>query len=246
MSVAYEFPDGQSLRYRWTITATTALESPTEQTRNSLDATLDVIQEVVGHTEQNAQVRLTITPRELIENGLRVEVPPSTTLDLELTPAGAVARIVRSAQLSPAALVELELEGILREVLPPLPSRPVEIGDSWNAALSSDTGRTKLDLKGSAKLSAFQLHDRRRLAKIQVERRGSITTSQRIGRADVVLPGTSRSRITAEIDLDGGFLVSSSAHSTADFEIAGGGGRPAGLFDLVIETRAELVDDSQG
>lgn len=242
VKLAYEFSDGQKLRYRWTVTATTSLETPSEQTRDQLDAALDITQEVLGHTEQNAQVRLTISPRDLIENGVRVETPPSTTLDLELTPEGSVARVVRSAELSPAALIELELEGILREVLPPLAERAVEIGESWSAAMVSDTGRTKLDLKGSARLSSFRLHDRRRLAKIQVERRGRITTSQRVGRADVLLPGTSRSRLTAEIDLDGGFLVSSSARSVADFDIAAGGVRPAGLFDLVIETRAELVE----
>jgi hypothetical protein len=202
---------------------------------------MDVDERVLGQSsEGNAQVRMVLDPVEFKENGVEVGAPEATVLDYEVSATGRIARVVRSAHLPPAALQELEVDTLLGEVLPPLPDRAVEIADSWDAPLKAGGTRSNIDLTGRGRLSGFRLKDQSRRARVSVSRSGPIKTSQRIGRAQTDIVGTSRVRTTAEIDLDRHIMAASTSRSRSTFNIATGGA-PQGTAELLLVTRIELI-----
>jgi hypothetical protein len=237
----YEFPQGRHVRYRWTINATTSIDSTLEQRRDRVAIVMEVDERVLGQSnEGNAQVRMVLDPIEFKENGVDIGTPEATVLDYEVSAAGRIARVVRSAHLPPAALQELEVDTLLGEVLPPLPERSVEINDRWDAPLKIAGKRSNIDLTGRGRLAGFRLKNQSRRARISVSRTGSISTSQKIGRALTDIAGTSRVRTTAEIDLDRHLLAESNSRSQSTFNIATGGA-PQGTVELVLVSRVELI-----
>jgi hypothetical protein len=237
----YEFPKGRHVQYRWTIDARTSLDSAVETRRDRVLSNLNVDQRVLGQSDEgNAQVRFVIEPVEVSENGVKEKNLQSTTLDVEITPGGGIARVVRSAHLPPAALHELELDTLLGEVLPPLPDRGLQLNESWPAPLKAEDKRSRIDLTGKGKLSGFRLKNQSRRAMIEVLRKGSVTTSQRIGRADTTVSGTSRIETNAEIDVDRHLLAASTSTARSIFDIATGG-TAQGRVELLLKTQIELI-----
>jgi hypothetical protein len=237
----YEFPEGRTARYRWSIEARSSLDSAVEVRRDIVISKLNVQQRVLGQSnEGNAQVRFVIEPTELRENGVKEKNLEATVLDVEITPEGRIARVVRSAHLPPAALHELQLDTLLGEVLPPLPNRELEINDRWAAPLKAQDKRSRIDLTGTGRLSGFRLKDRSRRASIDVIRKGAVTTSQRIGRTDTTVSGTSRIDTNAEIDVDRHLLASSNSVAKSVFDVATGG-TAQGRVELLLKTRIELL-----
>lgn len=202
---------------------------------------LNVDQRVLGQSgEGNAQVRFVIEPVEVSENGVKENNLQSTTLDVEITPGGRIARVVRSAHLPPAALHELELDTLLGEVLPPLPDQALQLNESWPAPLKAEDKRSRIDLTGRGRLSGFRLKSQSRRAMIEVLRKGSVTTSQRIGRADTTVAGTSRIETEAEIDVDRNLLAASNSTARSVFDVATVG-TAQGRVELLLKTQIELV-----
>jgi hypothetical protein len=202
---------------------------------------LEVDERVLGQSNDgNAQVRMVLDPIEFKENDVDVGTPEATVLDYEVSSTGKIVRVVRSAHLPPAALQELEVDTLLGEVLPPLPDRSVEIRDRWDAPLKMSGRRSNIDLTGRGRLTGFRLRDQSRRAKISVARTGPIKTSQKIGRAQTDITGTTRVRTNAEIDLDRHLLAASNSRSQSTFNIATGGA-PQGTVKLRLVTRVELI-----
>lgn len=233
VGLAYKFPVKEQFNYRWTIDAKTSIERST----HSLRFVIDAIQTFGEPTaEGGALLQLTLDTISRTEDGVtfRPGTPP-VTLALQVRPDGSVKR----AEAPPTVPIGVEVDRLLAEAFPRLPNRSVEIGESWNTPVIVKEDQTSIDLEGTGRLVGFELRDRRRLALVNIQRTGRITTVQTVGRAQLTLTGTSTITSNAEIDLDKGILFGVISRSVSDFDISAGGA-PAGTRKLVIVTRVAL------
>lgn len=236
----YQLRSGETLEYEWTIEVTTNVDIAPQTSSSKLRLVMDVEQTVLGEIEDGVRVRFTIDPTVMEEDGVRLSPPPRTGFEVELDRRGRVSRVIRAGQLSAVTLRGLEIRRLLQEILPPLPPDKVAIGDGWEAGLRSRGESTRLNLKGQGRLEGYRLRQGRRLARIEIERRGRVLTHQRVGRVMTDLAGASEASTVAEIDVDAGALATSFTRSESDFEVSQGG-QPAGSIRVTLVTSARLA-----
>lgn len=242
VQLRYRLPGAGELRYRWTIETATAAETPAGATDRRTRLVLIVSEIPLGAgPEGTARLRMVLAPQEAVEDGAPVPPGPPVTLELEVTPAGRVARVLRAADLPPETASSLELDRLLHEVRPPLPPERVALGARWPAPLASRGERSAVDLRGEGRLLGFELAGRRRLAVVEVRRSGPVVTSQQVGRGEVSLRGTSDIRTVARVDLDRGELVASDSRAESRFAVAPEGTAPTGTVRVTLVTRVERL-----
>lgn len=241
VSIRYEFdqPDGpERAVYRWTVDASTDLDTPRLTESKQLRLVLRVEEEASDRSSspERPLLAVVLTPESLTEDG--VDRPPGAplTMALDVDPLGKV-RSIQVQQIPPTSLNALELDRLVTEFRPALPDHPVSIGETWPASVRVDGAVSRIRLDGEGRLEGFRLKSGLRLALLHVERRGDVLTSQTVGRAPVQLPGKVSSTMTAEIDLEGGRLFSASSRSVTLFTLSGEGGGLGGTLRVVIETR---------
>ena len=238
----YDYAPGLDTRYLWTIDSTTSLNSSTDQSTKRLVMDVDVHEQVRKASGRggNSVLAITLTPRRVEEDGVRAQAPPATRIEYQLGANGQIRRPV-TAELPERDASALELGTILVESRLALPSRPVGVGDRWNAPLrlNGDTGT--INLKGQGRLVGFDLEGGRRLARIVTERSGEISAQEQLAGVFVLLRGRSRSTARSMLDLDRGILYSSVSRFASDFDLADEvSGRLAGTLRVTLTSTLQL------
>jgi hypothetical protein len=217
----YQYVPGSDTRYLWTIDSTTAIDSSTDQRSKHLLMEVNVHEEVqkAAKKGEDAVLTITLTPKSLMEGGVRTSTPPATKVEYQLKPNGRIRKPV-TADLSEREASALELGTLLSQSRLALPNRPVGVGDRWSTPLqlSGDTGTIKL--KGQGRLVGFDLKGGHRLARIETDRSGEITAQEQLAGVFVLLRGNSRSSAMSMLDLDRGVLYSSVSRFVSDFDLA--------------------------
>lgn len=234
----YRFPSGYKASYRWSLQAIRSIESPTEQTTSRLDAVLDLTETVRRGPEGEVILAVRLEPLSVKEDGEASVVPPASSAEYEIDTYGRIRRLVQ-ADLSAGAIASLELDALASQIRPPLSRAAVALGGTWQAPLRIRGERTSIDFRGAGRLTGFDLQDRRRLGRVQTERRGTISSRQTLNNAPVLLKGKSVSRTVSRVDLDGGVLFSSVDRSTSDFDVLLSG-QPAALLKVKLTSRLQL------
>lgn len=234
----YRFSPGYEAHYRWSVGSVTFTESPTEQTTDRLQAVLEMQERV--HRQPGGRIILTVRLRPVTvrENGEPGALPPPSTAEYEIDRQGRIRQLVK-AGLSAGAVSSLEVDALASQIRPPLSASAVAPGGAWDAPLRIRSERTSIDFQGVGRLLDFDLQDRRRLARIQTERRGNIISNQQMNNSRVVLKGRSSSKGLALLDIDGGILFSSNDRSTSEFDVFLSG-RPAAKLTVTLTSRLQL------
>lgn len=176
-------------------------------------------------------------------NGVAVTPALQQRIDLQVDPTGRVSSIARLGNLPASMAEELQAAGMLREVLPELPPLPIETGGGWTSPVELAGEKTQIRLKGRGRFLGFAMSEGRTLARFEVKRSGTVSTSQRIGRAEVTLPGELSTRMQSRLDIDKGLIVATEATSSAEFDLASGGSGFTGTVIVSLRSRLELVRD---
>lgn len=238
VALAYRFDNGRVTSYRWKIEATTGVESATQPETHRLTLFLEAVETVLPPTaEGRGAVRWRIRTTKRIEDG--VEVAPEVGdlhMTLEIGPDGTIAR----STLEPVPSAGLEIERLLSESYPRLPTASLSIGETWDAPVRIALERTSVDLAGNGRLLGFELERRRRLARIEITRNGQVTSVQPVEQVQLSISGTSSATIGAMIDVDAGILFSADSVSTSRFEIGPETGAASGTRHIRMESTIEL------
>jgi hypothetical protein len=196
----------------------------------------------MGPTEEGRpRLVVSLRPLRIIEDGLTSKPDLAIRIDMEVDQSGRVTRLFRTSNLPPGPLVTLDLDRIFLESRPILPPTPVGIGDRWASPQRGRAENSFIDLKGSGKLLGFLVEDRTRLAIIEIDRSGTVSTNQAVGRATASVSGNTSTHTRAHVDLDRGILNSSSSTSTSIFELSLGGENPAGEIRVEITSTLDLI-----
>ncbi|MGH2768709.1 MAG: hypothetical protein ACRDIF_07120 [Actinomycetota bacterium] len=252
VALRYQFPEGRDLNYRWRILAETTSEAAGEQVTHRLSMALDVREEVLARTKGGGgRLRMVLEPRSVEEDGVQSRPGPPLELELEVGPTGRVEKVLQAADLPPEAVTALELERLLSESRPPLPGKSVRLDEPWAVPLVSRGKVNKIDLKGQGRLVGFGLSGGRKIARLKIDRRGTVTSEQPTGwlgpngssggGGRVLLEGTSSVRSTASLDLDAGLLVSARSRARSTFDVTLDQAKEAGKLRVVLDTRVDLV-----
>lgn len=234
----YRFVSDRTLTYRWTIDATTRIDSAIEQSTRRLRVVMEALEEVRSFKPDGvASVRWTLRTVQRSEDGIEVEPTPAFSVDLEVRPDGTVAGI-----RFPTELPGLEVDRLLSEAYPRLPGHRVSIGEEWSAPLEVQSTATSLQFEGNGKLVGFELKGRRRLARIRIERNGTVTSKQPVERVQLSITGTASVSTRAQIDVDAGVLVTTESRSTSSFEVTSASGTREGTQKILVITMIELLD----
>lgn len=243
VSLKYRFPAGRVTRYVWTIEATTTADlagrRTTRRVRMVVAAGEAVRERLPGG---GARLLVTLTPREVSEDGIARGETRSLAVEMDVAPTGRVVGVRGATDLPPGALAALEVDRLLLEARPYLARNAVRIGDRWASPLVGEARTSALRLEGEGRLTGFALEGRRRLARVLTQRTGTIATSQAIGRVRTALRGTTTVATEMALDLDEGLLVSAVTHSTSHFDLSLAGGEPAGKLHVRLLTRVRLAD----
>lgn len=237
--IRYRYPAGQEVAYRFTVEATTSAGSSTGF--RTVRLVLDVKESVLEpRPDGGARVKIVLQPVQITENGGPAEPGPPAEVELDVSPTGRVEKVHKAGELTPDALAALELERLLSESRPPLPPMPVRLGDRWPTPLAAKGERSAIDLAGQGRLAGFDLRNGRRLARVVVDRDGTISSNQAVGDEQVPLVGESTMHSVASVDLDRGILVESLSQVESRFQIAG----EAGVSTLTVRltTRITLAE----
>lgn len=240
----YGFPPGYHGRFHWSIRATTWTESPTEQTRVRMEARVLVDEHIRQEGPGSTTLVVRLKPQSVTEDGRPGAVPSPSTTEYQVDRRGRILRLVR-ANLLAGSVSSLELDTLATQTRPALSPHEVGLGDSWPAPLKIKAEKTSIDLKGTGRLQGFDLRDRRRLARVEIDRNGSITSQQMFNNSTVVLQGQSAGRGIASVDVDDGSLFSSTFHSTSRFNVILAGRRAARLR-VVLSSRLQLIPSGHG
>ncbi|MEO7803212.1 MAG: hypothetical protein ABIS18_01915 [Actinomycetota bacterium] len=234
VTLTYDFEPPSTAEYRWEITTTTHLDSPNQETDRKVRMVVNVAETVEkSPVEGHTILRLRLVPIEIDFDGSEGRPPPATTTALEVDRTGRVIKVLNASNLD----VGIQLDQLAAEMRPMLSSRPVALGDSWEAPIKIDSDTTKLDVNGKSTLDGFSLRGRKRLARISIDRNGTATTQQNIGRARVHLKGKIDSHLSALLDIDGGRVTSVSSRSKALFDLSLEDGGRAGQLEVRVQSR---------
>lgn len=196
----------------------------------------------MGPTEEGRpRLVVSLRPLRIVADGLTSRPDLTIRIDMEVDRSGRVTRLFRTSNLPPGPLVTLDLDRIFLESRPILPPTPVAIGDRWPSPQRGRAENSSIDLKGSGKLLGFLVEDRTRMALIEIDRSGTVSTNQAVGRATASVSGNTSTHTRATVDLDRGILNSSSSTSTSIFELSLGGENRAGEIRVEITSTLDLI-----
>ncbi len=242
VSIQYQFPTGRVLHYRWTVDASTT-SAGTKGIPRRLHMVLDVRERVLkGRQDGGAHLRVHLRPLGKTEDGVARGARPPIVLEIEVGPTGRVERILRAADLPQERITSLELDRLLSESRPPLPPGRVGTVATWPAPLASKGERTFIDLRGQGRLLGFALNDGRRLAQVQIDRRGPVRAEQPAGEDRIQLEGASEVRSIAEVDLDRGVLVNATSRGVSTFKLSLEGQPEAAELRVALRSELELLE----
>ncbi|MGH2733876.1 MAG: hypothetical protein ACRDJG_13250, partial [Actinomycetota bacterium] len=189
-----------------------------------------------------AHLRVNLRPLRKVEDGVARGARPPIVLEIEVGPTGRVERILRAADLPQERITSLELDRLLSESRPPLPPGRVGPVATWPAPLASKGERTSIDLEGRGRLLGFALDGGRRLAQVQIDRRGPVRAEQPAGADRIQLEGLSEVRSTAEVDLDRGVLVNSVSLGVSSFRLSLEDQPEAAELRVVLRSKLDLLE----
>lgn len=243
VQLRYRFDTGNPAAYRWTVEASTDLDSPGLAESKVLLLTLDV-EEIptgpAGKAEEGTRLRLVLRPTSLVEDGVEISPGLPVSMTIDVSPTGGILAI-QETHIPPPAVASFELERLVTEFRPVLPTKAVAIGDRWLADLEVGGQSSGVSLRGRGVLEGFSLRSGRRVARLRIDRKGAVLTNQTVGRAQVSLPGEVESSATAEIDLDSGTLFSQRSRSESVFSLSGAGTGLRGTLRVVIRTEVQAL-----
>ncbi|MGH2773215.1 MAG: hypothetical protein ACRDIU_08795 [Actinomycetota bacterium] len=236
--IAYRLEGGQRTHYEWSIEATSRLTTPNEVDTTRLSTRLTVEETVLAAgRDGRRRVRLRLKPKSLREDGIALPLPRPSSVEFGLDTSGRVTGVKGS--LSHGNRTP-ELGTLASEIRPGLSPVPVGIGETWPSPLRASEAGARLNLSGTGRLEGYDFLDRRRIALIETNRRGSIRSGEIIDGASVVLSGKTRSSGRAAVDVDRRALVYSNQRSVTDFDLLSGESR-TGKMRVTRTSRLRLI-----
>jgi hypothetical protein len=230
----YRFPTEAS--YSWQTSVATITDTPFEQSTHSVVVSGTLDEKVVEHDEKGVVLILKVTPRSMKIDTNDAKVPPSSSMTVRVNRIGKLLQVVEEPTTGPV-VKDMDLKQFLAELSPPLAALPVKNRSRWDAPLVLRSGAELVQLKGTGKLVGFHLAERRRLADIEIERAGPITTTQTKDKASLTLSGKTNQLQRSAVDIDRGILQSSEDHTTSHFKIGIGGSTGKGPVKGTVTIR---------
>jgi hypothetical protein len=240
VTLTYRYEPGAILNYEMVASAKASWDIGAEGS-GSYTITYDVTEEVVDVNQGVATVAVTMTPGEITEEGLPSPGPRARSFELRLGTDGQVLEIV-SIDGVPAGSLEPDDLAFIGTYRPPLASQDVALRDSWEAEQEVAIGTVFQQVTTTGRLESLDVRGAGPVARMSFEGRGPLVWTTTLAQGAAELTGSASSSGEAELNMDDGYLDSSTSSTSGRFEVrvTPEGGQSALTGTLRLDLSLEL------
>lgn len=241
VDLTYRFPE-EPREYRLEARITSRYDIG-EAGEGSCRVVLDVSERVRERDEESAVVEVTMTPVDVVEEGLGC--PRGGGFALRIDADGRVLEVLEVDGVDAAELAQEE-EAFIGTYRPTLPEAPVSLGDAWESAPRPEVG-SLAQLTTRGELDSLYMAEDGPVAELSYSGSGDLEWQTDLPQGTAGLGGRATTRAEATFDIDRGVLLSASSTLRGDFDVrvqpTGGGGTPVtGTLSLDLELTVSARD----
>jgi len=217
VSLDYQYEPGTELEYELIATAKSTWDIA-GRGEGTYSVTFDVTESVESSGDEDAVIKISLTPTNVVERGLPAPGNSPRTFTLRVGPNGEVLEVlevdgVPAESLDPDQLVFI---GTYR---PPTALEPVTLQDTWRSSQEVQVGPVFQQVDTLGTLEALDRDGRGKFAQIDYVGDGPLSFTTTLPQGTAELTGSATTTTAAIFDLDAGVLRSSNSTTKGTFEV---------------------------
>lgn len=243
VELAYAFEEGQTFNYEMKAQAT-ASWSIGGRGSGSYKIAYAVEEKVVSLDDEGATVAVTMTPSDIVEEGLPSPGPTERTFTLQVGNEGELLGVLEIDGV-PAEALDPDALAFIGTYRPPLPADPVRLRDTWKAQQELALGSVFQQVTTIGRLLTLDLDEDGEVADVSYRGEGPLVWTTTLPQGAAELSGAATSSGVATVNIEHGYLQSSRSTTSGRFEvrIVPGAGQAtlSGQLSLELEMSLERL-----
>ena len=217
VSLDYQYEPGSKLEYELVVTAQSSWDIA-GRGRGSYKVTFDVSEVVESSDPEEAVIRISMTPTDVVERGLPSPGNSPRSFTLRVGTNGEVLEVVAVDDV-PAESLDPDQLALIGTYRPPLALDPVSLHDTWRSTQEVQVGPVFQQVDTLGTLEALDRDGQGKFARIDYTGDGPLSFTTTLPQGTAELTGSAKTTTAATFDLDDGILRSSNSTTEGNFEV---------------------------
>ncbi len=217
VSLDYQYEPGSKLEYELIVTARSSWDIA-GRGEGSYKVTFDVSEVVESSNDEEAVIKISLTPTDVIERGLPSPGTSPRSFTLRVGTNGEVLEVVAVDDV-PAETLDQDQLAFIGTYRPPLALDPVKLQDTWRSTQEVQVGPVFQQVDTLGTLEALDLDGQGKFARIDYTGDGPLSFTTTLPQGTAELTGSAKTTTAAIFDLDEGVLRSSDSTTEGNFEV---------------------------
>jgi len=217
VSLDYQYEPGSKLEYELIVTARSSWDIA-GRGEGSYKVTFDVSEVVESSNDEEAVIKISLTPTDVIERGLPSPGTNPRSFTLRVGTNGEVLEVV-AVDGVPAETLDPDQLAFIGTYRPPLALDPVTLQDTWRSIQEVQVGPVFQQVDTLGTLEALDLDGQGKFARIDYTGDGPLSFTTTLPQGTAELTGSAKTTTAAIFDLDEGVLRRSDSTTEGNFEV---------------------------
>ena len=200
VSLDYQYEPGSKLEYELIATARSSWDIA-GRGEGSYKVTFDVSEVVESSNDEEAVIRISLTPTDVIERGLPSPGTNPRSFTLRVGTNGEVLEVVAVDDV-PAETLDPDQLAFIGTYRPPLALDPVTLQDTWRSTQEVQVGPVFQQVDTLGTLEALDLDGQGKFARIDYTGDGPLSFTTTLPQGTAELTGSAKTTTAAIFDLD--------------------------------------------
>jgi hypothetical protein len=217
VSLDYQYETGSKLDYELVVTARSSWDIA-GRGEGSYKVTFDVSEVVESSNAEEAVIKISLTPTDVVERGLPSPGNSPRSFTLRVGTNGEVLEVVAVDDV-PAESLDPDQLAFIGTYRPPLALDPVTLQDTWRSTQEVQVGPVFQQVDTLGTLEALDRDGQGKFALIDYTGDGPLSFTTTLPQGTAELTGSAKTTTAAVFDLDDGILRSSDSTTEGNFEV---------------------------